>query len=140
MDDQQMEAIRQNIERYEENLREHRQELRRDFKRHADLEDSISAARRFVPLGMIPAALVTLRFAYVAGFWSIPFLFAGFCLMGLTGYFAPYVGAFAANYWFYNSGVSSRRAAIVLMLLIEVSLAGWMFLIYGRMESSLVRW
>ena len=132
-----MEAIRQNIERYEENLREHRQELRRDFKRHADLEDCISAARRLVSLGMIPAALVTLRFAWVAGFWSIPFLFLGFCLMGLTGYFAPFLSAFAANYWFYGSGVSSRRAAIVLMLLAEVSLAGWMFLIYGRMEATL---
>jgi hypothetical protein len=138
MDDQQMEIIRRRLERGEERQREHRQELRRDFQRHGELVDAIAAARKVCPWGMIPVCLLTVRFAYLAGFWSIPFLFMGLLGMIVVGYFAPGTCAFAVNFWFYNSGVSTRRATIVVLLLAETAFTGWMFLFYGRMLDSLL--
>lgn len=125
-----MEAVRRKIDREEERQREERQQLRSDFHRQGDLEDAIDAGRKVCILGFVPAAVIMLRFAYLGGYISIPFVFMGLVGMGFIGYFAPQASGIAANYLFYSSELSTRRAAIVLVLLVEIAFGGWMFLFY----------
>lgn len=131
MNDQPQEPFAE-INRVEEHERQERQ---LNFQRCCDREAAIEAGRKVCPIGFIPAAMIILRFACLRGFSSLPVVFMGMMALWIVGYFAIWASAVSASYWFYNSGVSSRRATIFFMLLIETAFAGWLFLFYEQLLS-----
>ncbi|TXI04994.1 MAG: hypothetical protein E6Q76_11765 [Rhizobium sp.] len=121
-----MQAVRDRLDREEEQRREERQVLKRDYKNQALLLDSFALSRLVNRLALAPS-LAWLIYAFcVSSSSSAADIFVyGSISLGLVYYGAPYLSSVAAYFWFRDSNVSPQFAAAAFTLLLDIAYFGW---------------
>ena len=133
MNEDAMRRIRERQEQLEVGARERRQELRQEVLSQAERDAAITAAARTALLGSVPSIVWYLIDVFNSG-WEGVFMLvlSSLCLI------LPFVIVIAAagvasglfaHWWFHSTGFSVRRMAIVLALLSDAVLFGWVLVL-----------
>lgn len=129
MEEDQLQRVREFLEAHEVREREQRQVLRREVLTIADRDAAISAAVRTAIYGSIPSIIWS---AVASFFLSWPGGFA--VLLAPLCFVVPFViaaaaagvaGGLFAHWWFAESGINVRWAAVATALLSDAILFAW---------------
>ena len=128
-----MRRIRELQDNLDEWSRERRQEIRRDVLSNAERDIAIAAATRTTILGSVPSIVWYLVGVFNSG-WEGVFMLALSLLCLILPFVVVVVAAgvasgLFAHWWFNGTGISVRRAAIVLALLADAALFGWVMVL-----------
>ncbi len=133
MNEDEMRRIREQQEQLEVWARERRQELRQQVLTEAERDEALSVARRTAILGAIPSVLLYILRAVEQGWTEIIHVTGAVLCFGIPFVMAVAAAAAAsglfAHWWFHGSGISVRRMAIVLALLADAVLFGWVLVL-----------
>ncbi len=129
MQEDELQRVREYLDEFETREREQRQVLRREVLTIAERDAAISAAVRTAILGSVPSigwsVYASVRSSWPAGF---AVLFAPLCFVVpfvIVSAAAGIVGGLFAHWWFAESTISVRFAAITAALLSDVILFFW---------------
>ena len=133
MNEDEMRRIRERQEQLEVWARERRQELRQEVLSQAERDVAITAAARTALLGAVPSIVWYLIAVFNSG-WEGVFMLvlSTLCLILPFVIVTAAVGVASglfAHWWFHGTGFSVRRMAIVLALLADAVLFGWVLVL-----------
>ena len=133
MQEDQLRRVREYLDDYEIREREQRQALRHEVLTIAERDAAISAAVRAAILGSIPSIVWSI-FASIRSSWPPGFavLFAPLCFVVpfvIIAAAAGVVGGLFAHWWFAESTISVRLAAIATALLCDAVLLFWVVIL-----------
>ena len=133
MQEEQLQRVREFLDEYEIREREQRQVLRREVLTIAERDAAISAAVRTAILGSIPSIGWSI-YASVRSSWPAGFavLFAPLCFVVPFVIIAAGAGVFGglcAHWWFAESTISVRSAAVATALLADAVLLFWVVML-----------
>ena len=133
MHEEQLQRVREFLDEYEIREREQRQVLRREVLTIAERDAAISAAVRTAILGSIPSIGWSI-YASVRSSWPAGFavLFAPLCFVVPFVIIAAGAGVFGglfAHWWFAESTISVRSAAVATALLADAVLLFWVVML-----------
>lgn len=133
MNEEQMRRIREQQQRLDEWERERRQEIRHDVLANAERDAVITTAARTALLGSVPSIVWYLIAVFNSG-WEGVFMLvlSTLCLIlpfVIVMAAAGVVSGLFAHWWFHGTGFSVRRMSIVLALLADAVLFGWVLVL-----------
>ena len=133
MQEEQLQRVREYLNEYEIREREQRQVLRHEVLTIAERDAAISAAVRTAILGSIPSIGWSI-YASVRSSWPAGFavLFAPLCFVVPFVIIAAGAGVFGglfAHWWFAESTISVRSAAVATALLADAVLLFWVVML-----------
>ena len=133
MQEEQLQRVREFLDEYEIREREQRQVLRREVLTIAERDAAISAAVRTAILGSIPSIGWSI-YASVRSSWPAGFavLFAPLCFVVPFVIIAAGAGVFGglfAHWWFAESTISVRSAAVATALMADAVLLFWVVML-----------
>ncbi len=133
MQEDQLQRVREYLDEYEIREREQRQVLRREVLTIAERDAAISSAVRTAILGSIPSIGWSI-FASIRSSWPTGFavLFAPLCFVVpfvIIAAGAGVIGGLFAHWWFAESTISVRSAAIATALLSDAVLLFWVVML-----------
>lgn len=133
MNEDEMRRIRERQEQLEVWARERRQEIRQEVLSQAERDEALSVARRTTLLGAIPSVLLYVLRAVEQGWTEIVQVTGALLCFGIPFVMVVTAAAAAsglfAHWWFHGTGFSVRRMAIVLALLSDAVLFGWVLVL-----------
>jgi hypothetical protein len=129
MNDDDLGRIRENQEQVDERLRERRCELQQSFRKLGDLEDSLAIAWKVGLTGIIPSIVWIVRqglhrseTSFVDG---LAVVIIGLIGLAIVTPFVPIGCGTGAHYLFRSSMRSTRLMAVVLSVLADAAIFGW---------------
>lgn len=133
MNEDDMRRIRERQEQLEVWARERRQELRQEVLSQAERDAAVTAAARTALLGAVPSIVWYLIAVFNSG-WEGVFMLvlSTLCLVlpfVIVTAAAGVTSGLFAHWWFHGTGFSVRRIAIVLALLADAVLFGWVLVL-----------
>ena len=133
MNKDQMRRVRELQERIDEREGERRMTLRRDALTNADRDAAIVVATWTGMLGSVPSVVWSIV-SSVRSDWTGVFqvIFGSLCFIVPFVLIAAAAGTFSglfAHWWFADSGVPVKRAAIAVALLSDAVLFGWVIVL-----------
>ena len=133
MNEDEMRRIREQQEQLEAWARERRQEIRQEVLSQAERDQALSDARRTTLLGAIPSVLLYVLRAVEQGWTEMIQVMGAFLCFGIPFVMVVTAAAAAsglfAHWWFHGTGFSVRRMAIVLALLSDTVIFGWVLVL-----------
>lgn len=133
MNEDQMQRIQQSLAEDERRERERRRALRREVLIFADRDAAISAAARVIALGTIPS-VAWLLLASVSTGWKSVFqtVFGIICFLVPFPFVTTALGVICglfSDWWFADSPICVKRAAIAMALLLDSVLFAWVIVL-----------